>query len=210
VGGAVKTPIHRVRSIQVGPVRVESGSVISMDFSYIGGPPGGSIAGVLGMDILGRAILDVEMASGRVALRDPASFVLPEGKWQRMLQFEGKPVVTIRFEDHAADINLDTGAMGALTLGFPVVDRLSLLRGRSLRRTNVRGVGGSAAGRAGTIEWVELGGRRIEAVPAFFADKAGGGMNHSYPDGIAGATLLDDFRVVIDSERSRIAFLPIR
>jgi hypothetical protein len=70
------------------------------------------------------------------------------------------------------------------------------------------GVGGYVAAKKGEIEWIEIGGRRYENIPALFATEARGAFADSRKQGNIGAELLRKFTLVFDYPESRMAFIP--
>ncbi|MEM7248431.1 MAG: aspartyl protease family protein [Acidobacteriota bacterium] len=208
VGGSATIGIHAVDTIELGPVRMGPALLASMDVSQLGWP-NIPIAGIVGCDLIGKAVVEHDIVGRRIVFHDPAQHELPDGaSWTRLVFTEGKPVVTLSLEGHRAECLVDTAASGTLSLSKPLVDRLNLLAGRSTRSSSHRGVGGSVAVQRGALRTVELGGRRYENLDVSFAISDQGSHAHPYPDGLVGIQLLDDFRVVFDLAQRRMAFVP--
>jgi predicted aspartyl protease len=211
VGGSVAIRYHAIESLELGALELRTARVVSMDVKPIGGPGGERLSGILGCQALGRGVLEYDLRHRSLTLHSTEGFAPPAGtEWHPLLLSEGKPVLPVAFEGGTAHFNLDTGASRPLVLGLGLVERLDLRHGRRLRETFSRGVGGQAPAQTGTLSWVDFGGRRFHNVPALFPTHTASALAYPYPEGIVGAPLLDDFRILFDLPRRRIAFLPHR
>lgn len=210
VGGAADVGIHTVDSIRVGPLRVGPAVLASMDVLRLGWRDI-PIEGILGCDTIGQAVVEYDVRAGSIVFHDPATYELPaKASWQRIRLNEGKPVVSLRFEEREAEFLVDTAAGGSFSIGKQVVDRFELLKGRDTQSATSSGVGGSVGMRWGKVRWLEFGGKRFENVSTQFAVANQGSYAQPYPDGIVGIDLIDDFRVVFDLAHKRMAFLDRR
>ena len=207
VGGNASIQIHRVDSIQLGPVTVGPVSMASMNVQRLGwrNLP---IEGIIGSDILHSVVVEYEIASSTIQFHDPAEYQLPENtKWQRISLSEGKPIVVAKFEGHEGDFLIDTAAGGTLSMSKHLVDRLDLLRKRKTRSAQTAGVGGRVTMRRGQIASLSFGGKPYKNVTTLFSVANQGSYAHPYPDGIIGINLLDDYRLVFELSKKRMAFL---
>lgn len=210
VGGSVQAPFYRAASLALGPVTTDAPLFIGIDLSMLNGFFGVEIGGIVGYPLMGRVVAEIDMADGAVSLHDPGGYVLPAGAaWEELLIYGRHPCVRVRYEGHEGVFRLDTGAAGS-TVAFhaPAVERLRLLEGRTLGPARLGGVGGFVEARSGTLEWFELGGRRLESVEVAFATGRVGAFADAYTDGNIGGDLMLPFRLVFDYAGRRMAFVP--
>ncbi|TAH37373.1 MAG: hypothetical protein EYC70_10405 [Planctomycetota bacterium] len=209
VGGAVQASFHRAGQFQLGPLTMDGPVFVDLDLSFLEPIFGMEIGGIVGFDVLARAVVEVDLNQPRVALHDPRTYELPRGSWQDLLLDQKLPVVRGRFEgDHDGLFRLDTGANDTLTFMTPAVERLRLLEGRETTRSMHGGVGGMQTLFRGKLQWLEIGGQRLEGLDAGFSESAGGAMHDAYTDANVGHGVLGQFELVFDYFHQRIAFLP--
>ena len=138
----------------------------------------------------------------------PTTYTLPAGTWDDLLDYNGKPTVKMRFEEHEGLFTIDTGNPGAILVSPLTVERLSLLDGRRTTTGAVGGFGGRVASQDGTLAWVKWGDRRFEDVPANFVTEKRGATADVTRDGIIGTDLLRRYRIIFDIQHGRAAYLP--
>lgn len=180
---------------------------LSMFTAYFGEP----LAGIIGYDLLARCVAEIDTTEGRIALYDPGSYELPDGRWQELFIGHGHPHVRATFEGNRDGIfRLDTGNPGALLVHAPTVMEFSLLEGRKTRPVPLGGAGGSKPAQLGTLQWFELGEERFENARAIFSQADTGSMTSRWTAGTIGTELMRPFNMVFDCPRKRIAFLKLR
>ena len=180
--------------------------------------------GLLGLDVLGRFRLDLNIAARRVVLTPSGPDVVAlgsAGHRASRLQRQERPARHGRFgtlilsgdvEDQQVDVFVDTGAQYS-------IGNMALLAAvggdpAGLARTTVYGVTGQVlAAASGQVRDVRLGAHRLGPTPLLFADL------HAFqvlelierPALLIGADLLYRFReVTLDYGRSRMAFRGLR
>lgn len=211
VGGQAAMSLYRATTLQLGPVTLHEEPVMATDFSMLKQYLGEEIAGVIGFGLISSCVVELDLATPRIALFDPETYTLREGEWSELIIDDRIPVVHAKFEGHEGLFRLDTGANGTVTFHEPAVEKWKLLEGREshgpLTDHKLGGVGGFVAGKAGTIDWFELGGVRHEKLPVTFALEAKGTFADDKKDGNIGGDLLRPFTLVLDYKHQRIAFV---
>lgn len=208
--GVHETRMRRVSTLELGPLLVRDLVFIDrvgpdMASRMLGEP----VAGVLGWDILLRAVVLVDPQEPRVELHDPTTFQLAQDAWRPLTLHWKVPYVSARFEgDREGLFCLDTGA-GHLTVLFhaEAVEELGLLAERALVDHQGGGAGGDVAMKRGALRWFEVAGRRIEPAQALFSVGEDGEAD-PYAYGFLGGAFLSPFRTVFDYAGGRVAFVP--
>lgn len=208
VGGVVLAPMRTGDSITVGQVTWTNPVFVQLDLEQIGRLFGVELAGILGYDLMARAVVELDTAQNHVAVYSPASYTLSSGTWTK-LHLDGKhPVVEAKFEgDRKGLFRLDTGANNTLTFHTQWVERYDLLKDRETMRTMLAGVGGMFEARQGRIEWFELVGHRFENPSVTFATTKTGPLAEAYTVGNIGQGFLRPFKLVFDYQNRRMAFV---
>lgn len=208
VGGKLTSPFHRAGSIDLGPVTLVEPLLMGLDLDFLEPHMGAPIAGILGYNLLTRVVAEIDLAEGRVALFDPASYGRDDLEWEHLVLYRRHPCVRARFEGHAGLFRLDTGAaQDTVTFHSPAVRRLELLAGRETRPAAMGGVGGLSEGRSGVLTDFVLAGHRFEAPRASFALGDVGAFAEPSTLGNIGGRFLAPFVLVTDYPGRRIAFL---
>jgi hypothetical protein len=207
VGGLVKAPFRTVASLEIGPVTLKNVNAVEMDLGPLSAVFGPDFGGLIGYDLLARAVVEFDHANRFMALYDPKSYELPSGKWLPLHLGSRLPVVEGKFEGKTDLFRLDTGAPNNVTFHSPAVEKYRLLENRETTDTAMAGVGGFVRAKAGKLEYFEVGGRRIEAPTVTFASAGSSAFDDPYLAGNLGTAFLDRFKVVFDYPHARIAFL---
>jgi hypothetical protein len=181
---------------------------VGIDLAFLDQPMGTRIGGVIGYELLARTVAEFDMTAGHVALHDPASYTREDVDWLGLVLYQRHPCVTVNFEGHAGVFNLDTGAaQTTVTFHVEAVERLALLEQRDTRPAMMGGVGGAVPARSGTVEWLEFGGQRMEALPAIFATQASGAFADAYLTGSLGGKLMEPFVLIFDYQHRRLGLV---
>lgn len=208
VGGTIKTSFVRPGSMSVGPMTIDQPLMTTLDTGFLTTAMGTEISGIIGYGLMHRCIVEFDKTNARVALHDPRTFSNPALTWEPMLITGRVPVCKASFEGHEGWFRLDTGASGRfLTMHAGTVKRLNLLEGRQVTDTTLGGVGGTVPGKAGTLAWFELGGRRSENVAVDFAIEDKGAFAEDAIMGNLGGKALAGFTLFFDYQGKRIAFV---
>jgi hypothetical protein len=180
-----------------------------MDLSACQPAFGVEVAGIIGYDVLSRAIVEMDLEAARLGFHDPAIFELRSGAWQDLVIHNRHPHVEARFEGNRSglfklDIGAGGGAWGNIVFHTTAVRRWNLLEDREISNTKLQGLDVAL----GTIEWFEFGGQRFGRTEVVFARDGTGPFTDVYTTGNIGIGLLQSFRITFDYSRERIALLP--
>ena len=180
--------------------------------------------GLIGLDVLGRFRLDLNIASRQIRMTPSGPDVVAVGTAgyrASRLQSQERPARHGRFgalilkgaaEGHEIDVFVDTGAQYS-------IGNLALLRSvggdpAGLERITVYGVTGQVlAAASGHVRDLRLGTQRLGPTPLLFADLHAFGVLEliERPAVLVGADLLYRFReVMLDYGRGRMAFRGLR
>lgn len=209
VGGAVKNKLYTAARVEVGPLLLQDHAIMATDLSFLKQHLKEEIAGILGYGVFTPSVIEIDLATPRIVMHDPATYALPGGaSWSQMKVENRIPSVHAKFEGREGLFRLDTGANSQVTFHQPAVEKWKLLEGRETQETKLGGVGGFVQARKGAVAWFELGGVRSEDLPVEFAMEAKGNFAEASKDGNIGAGLLRRYTLVLEYGKERIAFMP--
>jgi len=196
---------RRARSFRVGRLAFDNPLFLALDLSGNNAPPGATRSGVIGYDVLARAVIEFARGGEWATVCDPATYRLPApGRWQPLDFLDLAPAVTTRFEGGRTGLfQIDTGAAGTVDFYRQYVESERLLAGRETREVESAGAGGAFTMREGRIGWFALGDRRFANVDAGFRTN----FSREGGAGIVGRALMAPFLVVFDYPHRRIAFV---
>jgi Aspartyl protease/PDZ domain len=165
---------------------------------------------LIGDDIFFGAVVDIDFAGRRLALRDPASFQPPSGAIVVQLVGDGvDQLVPISIEGGpTALFMLDTGLPFAMRISPRLAEGQHLLAGRPSIDVLAGGIGGTAPGKVASLKSLDLGGADFSNVPVMFSNAW---PSASYTDriqGLLGVALLSRFRVIVDWPHGRLYLIP--
>lgn len=210
VGGAVKTYFCKPETITLGRATFKEPIAIGLDLSFLSGPMGAKIAGVVGYSTFHRCIIEMDTSKATVSLYDPQNYdqARVQNHWQKLYQIGRVSSVEAEFEGHKGVFKLDTGAAGSnVAIHAPIVEKFKLLVGRDTEDTMTGGVGGMVKSKKGTLKYFEIGGHRMDNIEATFAITDKGAFNSADTLGNIGGDLLRPFKMVFDYQNKRIAFI---
>ncbi len=213
--GSASGDAKRARSVQLGPLTIDGAVFIEMDLEAISAANGMEVAGIIGYDVLMRAVVEIEVATPRIALHDPSSDAVDalgiagdRARWEPIVLYGNHVYIPGRLEGRDGMFRLDTGAPQVpLVLNAPTVERLHLLEGRETTRATIGVPGGTMEVAMGNVEHLELAGRRFERLPAIFPLENGAAFNDIHSMGNVGQECMRPFRAVFDYRRLRAAFV---
>ncbi|MBX7220210.1 MAG: aspartyl protease family protein [Blastocatellia bacterium] len=208
VGGIVPSALRRGNSFSLGPVTISNLVFLDLDLDGIGTALGVQLGGICGYDLFSRAVVEVEFEPPAVALHAPGTYKLEKDAWQPLELEERHPVVACSFEGNRKELfKIDIGAGNALTFHTETVEKLKLLEQRETKEARSGGVGGTIQVRSGQIEWFEIAGHRFEKPTVEFSLAKTGAFSNRYLAGNIGVRFLKPFRVVLNYQQARIAFV---
>lgn len=210
--GRETTRFRQTERFTLGPVTVPGmvvGELPASTVALLAEDAGGEVGGILGCDILSRAVVEIDHKAGTVAVHDTAAYRLPAGAAWEPLHFNRRqPCVRGTFEGrHTGLFDLDTGLEFALMFDAPAVRQLHLLDGRETESSRLLGFGGELPVRKGKGAEFAVLGRSVKPIEAVFADRPGG-LDSPYTLGTFGLSALGPGAVVFDYPHRRVAFVP--
>jgi hypothetical protein len=208
VGGHGSAAALRAATLVLGPLTLRDVPLMKTDLTFLKGPLGVEVAGVIGYGVLSRCIVELDLAAPRIALHDPRGYELAQGEWSPLELDELIPTVVATCEGRRGRFHLDLGSNGGLTFQEPAVRRYNLLEGREMSDVKLAGVGGSVACKQGRVAWLELANVRLTDLEAIFPVEAKGLAAQDGRDGSIGTKVLESFVLTLDYPGSRICFRP--
>lgn len=215
-GHAVTTARWVVDELRLGPMTIHGAALTEIGLDTLTQHWGIKVAGLLGKDTLARAVYELDIAEGRVAIHDPRGYKLdgsPDGQadaaasWGRLDLRGGVPHVPASFEGRTGRFFLDTGDGSSVTFHAPAVGRYRLLRDRATTSRTVHALRGSIEYHYGSIERFELGGHTFEHLAVAFTPRRAGVYLERYDTGRIGVGVLSPFRIVLDYPNRRYALI---
>jgi hypothetical protein len=200
VGGHAESRFVNVPALRIGDVQLLEQSWMESDFttirSWFANPP----AAVLGYDFLSRTVMEIDYAGRTLRFHEPGGFEAPPEAIAIPLRMDANiPTIEVLIEGHPGWVHLDTGSNGALDLAQPFVEKFGMLEDRETElASGLRGVGGTARTRRGTVDRLEFGGLVLENVSAGFSESGTGIFSRDDIAGIIGAELLSRFHCFFD------------
>ena len=79
--------------------------------------------------------------------------------------------------------------------------------GRATAPIKVGGVGGTLDAKYGPLAWFQVGGQRLEKLPAIYLAAQEGALDQTYVAGTFGTGILKGMKIVFDYPHRRIAFV---
>lgn len=211
--GKARMRFRQTAAFTLGPATVEKMVVGEMPQELADAlthQSGVEVGGIVGWDLLSRAVVEVDYRAGVISVHDPATYRPPAGASWEEIRFNARlPCVRGKFEGkHEGLFLFDTGHEGGVTLNAPAVRRLDLLAGRETTPRPVYGIGGTMTARCGTATELQVLGRKAKTIEAWFATEAEGLYSDPYTLGTFGLSVLGPGVVVLDYPNRRIAFVP--
>jgi predicted aspartyl protease len=206
-GSTARAPMYRAKEVRLGPMRLADHPIMAVDLGFLEQHLGEKISGVIGYGVFSQCVAVIEIAGPSISLHDPAQYTLDRGSWTPLDLSERVPVIAATFEGHEGRFMLDTGDHAHITFNEPAVRKWDLLSGRELSDSKLGGVGGFVAAKKGRIDRLEIGGRKLDHVPASFALEARGTHTQTGRTGRIGAGVLENFVMVVDYGKQRIALV---
>jgi hypothetical protein len=213
-GGAGKLAVgklHEGKTFQLGSVTLDGGIYLELPQAFCDAMKrlmNLEIVGTCGYDLLSRVVLELDLKNSTAACFEPAGYKLSKGDWEPLAFNQKVPCVRVKFEGGREDLfQLDTGAGANVLFHASAVEKFKLLDGRATKPIKVGGVGGTLDARYGPLGWFEVGGQRLERLPAIYLARHEGALDQTYVAGTFGSGILKGMKIVFDYPHRRIAFV---
>lgn len=176
---------------------------------------GRAIAGILGVNLFRRYVVELDYSNRTVSIFEPENFVYAgPGERVSLTQKHGAALfhAVIQLAGHdpiPCELAIDSGTYSALRLYRPFVEKHHLLQEKLPGIDSYGfGLGGEFSERLGRVASLKSGALEIkEPVTAFSTSHGGATSGHSY-DGTVGGEVLSRFRVILDYPHQRLILEP--
>lgn len=207
VSGTTITDLVVADELQLGPARMQSPTIVTMDLRGFAQAMGDeTIAGIIGYDVLSRCVCEIELAHDRIRLFDAAT-ERSSPAWKPLTFFQNIPLTEASFPGGNGLFRIDVGAAngpaGNVIFHAPLVQRTKLLDSATVTS---RTTADEVPIIVGSLEWFELHGHRFERPQVIFSEAKSGPLADPMIDGNLGVDFLRPFRIVLDYQRGRLAF----
>jgi predicted aspartyl protease len=204
--GTVPASWHKAQVVELGLVRMHDVPLIELDLDYLAEPLGTAVSGIIGYGFFARVVVEVGSTEGTLTVLTPDDPRVASAPWAPLTLVDLVPVVNASFFGGTGRFRLDLGAgggAGGVVFHSPAVARLGL---DSLLAPQASAVTPQAV--VTTLDWLELGGRRIPDVPALLWRSKEGALADPHLTGNIGLTVLGQFSFLLDYSRERFALIP--
>lgn len=205
--------VYRAKTFTVGALTIKNLDIASFDLSAVASDYDVEIIGMVGFPVFQHAVVKIEYgrdgSEDRVSLYDPDKFEMDDIEWQSLGIYGLQSVMRGRVNRaHNAPFVIDTGYHGPVGFYSAFVANHNVLEGRKTTESESHTVCGSATVLESTVRVFEIGGQSYDEIeveistPGSITDVGGGRMG-----GSIGREFLENFDVVFDCSRQRIALL---
>lgn len=192
--------------IRVGNLSVRTQTTSLFDMAALSAAAGRQLVAIIGRDLFGASVVDIDFAKRQIAFRSPAAtldhngLVLPlNATAQNMreipISIERSPTVPAVF---------DLGSDTPLYVSAEYATQSGLLDGKRTSTSLSAGIEGTTPNRVAVLKHVMLGKTTFHDVPVEIPER----WTHQVPAFI-GLPILGRFRLGIDFRRDRLSILPL-
>ncbi len=213
-GGAAKLNVGQLRegtTFELGSLTIDKIIFVELPQPFCEAMTrmfGVEVVGTCGYDLFSRAVVELDLKHGVASCHEPSGYQLKRGTWEPLAFNHKIPCVRAKYEGGREGLfQFDTGAGNTVLFHAPAVKRLKLLEQRQTQPMKVGGVGGALDARIGSLDWFEVGGRRLQNPMALFLEPHEGALNEAFLDGTFGSGILKNMTIVFDYPHRRIAFV---
>ncbi len=202
VGGGAQMGRGTTLSLSVGAMRIEKLRTAILALGPLAMRDGLSAPLILGQDLLGQTVLELDTVGHRLRFLRPEDHVLPTDAQPIAVSRRGSALSTqVTVEGATIEAVVDTGASALLALGRETAAGAGLVDGRPTRRTSSIVLGGAIAAEVAVARTVTVGDQlyRDAEVP-IYADVSLPG----FPDALLGMEAFEGRTLVMDLGRGRL------
>ena len=172
-------------------------------------------AGIIGNDVIGKIVAEIDYADGTLNLYPPGAFTPPTGADVVPVTLEGNlpfirtRIVPIGRRSIGAKCELDTGSTGTVLFNTPYVRKYRLVSSLTKSMTSKSGgVGGTGTAKVGRITSLEFGRSTIRTpIAVLFQGARGDNASNKY-DCLIGGAIFRRFKIVFDLAGRRVFLQP--
>ncbi len=191
-------------------VEVDRQGEISRRLQPLMGDQRQPLDGVLGNEFFKLFVVEIDYGTQSISLYDPGSYKY-DGQGEVIpLEIEGHIFIRAPLKSSKSGVIpgrflIDTGAMTALMLNRPFVEKSGLMPPADQTRPfELCGIGGGSPARIGTLESLRLGSIEVKNPITIFSEARAGSLASEDYDGMIGNATLRHFKVVFDYSRKRM------
>lgn len=190
-----------IDTLEFGGARFKGVKALVDDYSWIDGPGGEPIQGLLGFELFRNLLLTVDYPRNMLELRRGS---LPKEERENVVRYtreSGIPEIPVRIGKQEIPIAIDTGSTAGLTLPALYLNRLEIHKQKDpvVRGSSRTVYGQYATLRARLVDDTHMAGHALERLQARFTA--------SYESGLLGYEVLRDFSLTFDQKRRRVRIL---
>ena len=200
----------------LGGAEVSGLTTYALDLDFLAPAFGRGIGGVVGNDVIGRFVVEIDYAARTLNFVEQRGYVYAGRGALVPVTIEGDGNVFARAEVSfatgpplAGKFEIDTGSTGSVSLNTPFVRRHGLERAAAESRvTRMGGVGGTAEALIVRARGVRLAGHELRGVTARLSRATRGSSAATTADGILGGEIFRRFKMTVDLPRRRVYLEP--
>ncbi|MFL6374307.1 MAG: aspartyl protease family protein [Pyrinomonadaceae bacterium] len=213
--GSATAGVIKNANITVGGLRAAGMTVYSLPLGSFTPSFAVPIDGIIGNDIIGKVVAQIDYAKGVLRLIQPSVFSAPTNADMVPLLIDGglpfikTDVTPISGKPIDARMEIDTGSTGAVLLNSPFVQKHALVKTlpASLEK-KTGGVGGTGASRVGRLSSLKFGTTTLrDPIVVLYSGTKGDNASSEY-DGLIGGGVLRRFKITVDIMGKRLFLEP--
>ncbi len=201
IGGQVRESLARLRTLEVGGNALHN---VVAEVINLGSGTLPEADGALGTDLLGGAIVTLDLDADQMTIRDPHANEVDTSRWltANVDLSSGIPRIPMKLDGIDVVAELDTGDAAAVLYGHDLIFKygLTTLKGAGY----IAGVGGRSAVQCGQLQRISFGPIRYENPVACESPDLDGS------DILVGIDFLKHFNFVFDYPQGVIVLIPRR
>ena len=219
-GSAGQAEAQRVRdvAIELPGFEVRRLTIYTLPIDTFSAHFGIPIGGVIGNDIIGRVVAEIDYEKTELSFYDAASYRTEAGPDSQIFPVtlqEDLPMIEASFEldsrRFSGTFEIDTGSTGAVQINTPFVRRHNLLAlAKRSKKEKLGGVGGTAEAVTTRLESLMFGKFRLLNLISKLSQATQGDYASSRYDGLLGGQIFRRFKLIVDLSHRRIIFEPNR
>jgi predicted aspartyl protease len=219
-GSAGQAEAQRVRNVAIefSGFEISRLTIYTLPIDAFSAHFGIPISGVIGNDIIGRVVAEIDYEKRELSFYDAASYRAEAGPDSQSFPVtlqENLPMIEVRFElagrQFSGTFEIDTGSTGAVEINTPFVRRYNLVALAKRSKTEkLGGVGGTAEAVTTRLESLVFGKFRLPNSIGKLSQATQGDYASRRYDGLLGGQIFRRFKLIVDLSHRRIIFEPNR
>ena len=203
--GTAKAGVMKNASVAIGGLRTTGLTVYSLPLESFTPTFAVRIDGIIGNDIIGRTVAEIDYANAKLTLTDPSTFKAPpHSEKLTLILADDLAFIKTTVTPHGGQpipalMEIDTGSTGAVLLNSPYVTKhklLATLTASVAKKTG--GVGGTGTSRVGRISTLKFGsGDLKDPIAVLYTGTKGDNASSEY-DGLIGGGIFRRFKLTVD------------